>query len=627
MLIDIIKQGKIVKRVDRVLGGLSWDNELMYVPSLDLTLPIEYLDYFDGREDVLIHVNNKVFFGHVKNNITINKAEETIRVPLSHIISEWEYRQISVNDAIAEGSVNAVFKGDKTKKSAKNDEGITASDFSLLSKEVKKLTNAKAIRKAGAHAWNTNNGDPVEITKVDYSKVKAKDGEYKVTFETAKGTSVTINVTVNANVKMGGERTNRDGKEKKIKITARQFTINIESAELTDGQLIKISKAKAWKYRKPDDEIPVKVQSNGIRPQVGEYQVVFSATRDGKTATVQITVTVEETQDPPAPDVEPTIIDQIEDIYDDANFAYPGWTIDYEDDDAKNRVIEYVYSRQNKLEALTKTMELTTDLFWRVVNTAERRVEIGKFGQKKPYTISLKPSGKTNRRIISEPEITKDFENVINVATVYSDKSDSGMSSLTLREVLEEKEDEAILKLKEKFPVVILRANVNNERDYTRYAEIPKIAPNNQYEYAVIDTESVALESGILIEGTYAFNDLGAFNTEGKKITDGKRKRASRTAYRAAIRRLRQARRNYKMTVTVEEMPTDVNVGDRIRLIYDNSIWKLDSCSNYWKKVLTHDDWFYIEKISWDIDELGNETNTLTLTKYIRVERETDNQQ
>ena len=240
--------------------------------------------------------------------------------------------------------------------------------------------------------------------------------------------------------------------------------------------------------------------------------------------------------------------------------------------------------------------------------------------------ISLKPSGEMNRRIITEPTVTPDYENVINVATVYSEKSNGGMSSLTLREVYNDTDDGEIEKLKQDFPVVILHSNVNNERDYTRYVtQYPELAPNNELEYAVLDTESIALESGTLIEGTFAFNDLGAIGIENTKFTNKQRIRASKTVYKAAIRQLKEARRNYRFECTVEEMPPDVNVGDMIRVVYDNKIWNLEACSNYWKKILSLSDWFYIEKMTWDIKSDGTETNTLTLVKYLKIERETGN--
>lgn len=626
MYFEIYKQGKLIKRGTQIIGGLSWDNEVMTIPSLDLELPAEYAEYFDGREDVKVFVNGKVFWGHLRSNYTLNKDEEIITLPLEHIVCEWEYRQISINHAVSDGKINVVFKGDKVRKNVGNQEGITAVDFTLTSKQVKaNVSDAVLIEEAHVQAWNLLNGDPIAVTTVDRSKLKAKEDTYDITFKTAKGTSITVECTVQPNINVGGLRY-KSNKADKEKIEARRFSIDINDADLTDKDLIKISKAKAWVYRKPKNKIDVRVASSDLEQKVGAYTVTFETVTGKTSVTIDVKVTDEEN----FPTLEPAVVDDLQDIYNDMNMAYPGWQIDWQDDSA-DRTIDYVYSRQNKLEALTQTMEITPDLFWRVGFTGEKLIEVGKFGKEQPYTISTKPSGKTNRRMITEPEITPDYENVINVATVYSERSDGGMGTLTLREVYE---DKALLEQgridtliqDEKFPVVILHANVNNERDYTQYiTQYPKLAPNNEYEYAILDTESIALESGILIEGTFAFNDLGAFETESKKITDAKRIQAATTVYNAGIRKLKEARRNYRFDVTVEEMPAEVNVGDKVRVLYDNSIWHLEECSSYWKKIIQMSDYFYIEHIGYEIDETGMETDTLTLVKYLKVERETSN--
>ena len=57
---------------------------------------------------------------------------------------------------------------------------------------------------------------------------------------------------------------------------------------------------------------------------------------------------------------------KLQDVLKDKDFIYDdSWTLSV-DDDAKEEEIDYVYSRQGKLEALTQTMELTQDLWWRV---------------------------------------------------------------------------------------------------------------------------------------------------------------------------------------------------------------------------------------------------------------------
>ena len=538
MYFEIWKNDSLIKRGTKTLNELSWDNELMVAPSTNLTLPIEHLDYLDGREEIKIFVNDKIFWGIVWG-IEVDKDAETIDLDLRHVITEWEYRQISVNNAMSNKELNIVYKGDEVTENTSQDEAITASEFSCSLSTAKKLNLSTIIAKTHASAWKISNGDKVAITKYTLYKTEdnkdteisqiTEDGDYKVKLSTAKGTSVTVGINASS-----------------------------------------------------------------------DYEAEYSTLDDE------------------------SVIDNLEDIYTDENFVYAGWQVEFQD--GADEMIDYVYSRQSKLEALTQTMELTADLFWRVgFDVNHKVVEIGSFGEKKPYVISTKPSGESNIHIINEPRIEYDFENVINVATVYSDKSDSGMSSLTLREVYV---DQSLQK--DGFPVVILRADVNNERDYSKYgtpdAQPEKLASNNYYEYAILDEESIALESGKLIEGTYAFNDLSPFEIEGNSIPDEKRIKAAKQVYEAVVKKLIQARRNYSYVVDVEEIPPDLKPGDKVRFLYDNLMYELGECSSYYKKILQMDDYFYITRIEYNIDDIGNEVDTVTLSKWIRIERETSNE-
>lgn len=513
MYFEIYRQHKLIKRGTKTLSDLSWSNELMFAPNTSMVLPIEYLPYINGREEIKIFINDKCFWGIIKD-VNIDKVNETIDISIEHVITEWEYRQVAINTAVSREMLNVIYKG--ATNASKGGQSITANDFTVSLKQLP-LSDSQIISKAGAYAWD-NNGDPLTISVS--GTIESKKGDYTIKLSTKNGTTISIKVSVN-------------DKDKESDVT------------------------------------------------------------------------------------DPEIIDKITDIYNDKGFVYPGWVVDIEEDE-QSTMIDYVYSRQSKLEALTKTCELTSDLFWRVGFTNEKIVEIGDFGTLKPYIISAKPSGESNIHILTEPQIDYDFDDVINVASVYGDKSDSGMSSVTLRDIYMDESSQV-----DGFPVVILREAVNNERDYSPYIQYPKLASNNYDEYAVIDEESVALEDGVLIEGTFNYNDLSAFSTDDKIVSDNDRKAAARAVYQASIRKLKQARRSYDIEVVTEEIPLDLTVGDKVRFIYDNSLWVMEECSSYWQKILAYDDEFFVTKIEYNFDQNGVETNVLTLTKWLKIDRDT----
>ena len=140
------------------------------------------------------------------------------------------------------------------------------------------------------------------------------------------------------------------------------------------------------------------------------------------------------------------------------------------------------------------------------------------------------------------------------------------------------------------------------------------------------------MEGGILSEGTFAFNDLSPFEIERDEdgfeieVSDEDRIKAARTAYSASIRKLKLSRRTFEITLTTEELPADIAPGDKILFIYDNLLYILEECSSYMKKVLSYDDWFYVTSIDYDIDPTGAEVDTITLEKYLKIDRETSNE-
>ncbi|EPH95574.1 bacteriophage peptidoglycan hydrolase [Enterococcus faecalis 06-MB-DW-09] len=408
---EIWDDGKLLKRGKKILNTLSWSNEMLYVPETVVVLPIEYLEYLNGRPEIKLFINNKVFHALILNP-EVDNENGLVSIEVVHVIHEWTYRQLSTN------------------------------------------------------------------------------------------------------------------------LACKNRTIN--------------------------------------------------------------------------------------DIYSTYDFKYSGaWNMDFLQNVANHR-IDYVYSRQDKLEGLNKTCQLTDDVFWRVGFNFGRRLELGTFGEKKQYTISRKPASKQNIQMITEPVINHDYESVKNIATVYGEKSDSGMSSMSLRDVYVDPGSQI-----PGFPVRVLRKGINNERGYN-YMEFTKLASNNNVEYSVVDEESIKIEANTVIETSYSFNDLAPFAIDSETISDEDRSIASKAAYEAAVKRLKLSRRKYSFTFTVSELPADLNVGDKIRFLYDYHRLITSECGDYLKEIMIKDDWFYLTGIDYDFDENGTEINTVTLSKFLVIEREGD---
>ena len=585
MFYEIYKKGNLVYRGTELLSGISFDNELMYTPTLDLTLPITHLEYLSEFGWMKVYCNDKVFFGIIMG-FEPDKDAETVSVDLNHIVHEWTFREISVNNAIKEKNINIIYLEEKEETVETTKEDIQTGMAVNWFYKHEAYTYYSMTNRLGPNTFDSSSAVYCALVSAGI-------------FEQGKMGTIT---TLPNDLEATGWKKITEGYKK-----GDVFVFQ----DGTGGHAI----GQAGMFINDSDVIYMSIKANGIviEPFNFKWATVYNYPAKSK-ASKQVVKELEE--------IDPKVVDQIENIYEDYNFAYPGWEIDFSKK-AKEEKIDYVYSRQNKLDALTKTCELTEDLFWRVWFRDERKIEISEFGEQKPYVLSLKPTGKTNIRIVTEPNIEYDFSDVINVATVYSAKSDSGMSSLTMREIYED-----VYRQEEGFPVIILKPNVNNERDYSKYIQQPKaVAPNNELEYAVIDLEGVAEAGGYLVESSFAFNDLSPFavdNEDGKTttITDKDRVLAATQAYKAAIRKLKAARAKYKIEIETEELPVDINVGDKVRLLYDNNVIILEACSNYMKKILAYDDYFYVSHIGYNIDESGGELDTITLSKDLVIDRE-----
>ncbi len=186
-------------------------------------------------------------------------------------------------------TVNAVVYDETTTNTTKN-EIIGANDFRIAVDSVSALDDATAIDLARAKAESTLDGANVAITVVDRSKIKDEKGTYPVTFKTAAGTSVTVNVMVYDKVVTQGN----------VAIAANAFSVAVDEVTtetLNDGavskdRLIELAQAAAWRVS-DSANITIVSATSTIQAAKGTYDVTFTSEAvDGNTATVTVPVTV-----------------------------------------------------------------------------------------------------------------------------------------------------------------------------------------------------------------------------------------------------------------------------------------------------------------------------------------------
>lgn len=285
--------------------------------------------------------------------------------------------------------------------------------------------------------------------------------------------------------------------------------------------------------------------------------------------------------------------------------------IKYVDDYAEKNLIEYEFSNETFLEFLTKVCEKTTSLYWRVNRYDPYLIEFGIFGIKKDVLIN------EYNHLVSLDSVEENYEDTINIAVAMSDKSDSGASSLTLRDIFHNPRF-----MLEGFPVIKTGNKVNSQRSYD-YPQLPVFAPEIiGDEFAVIDTEGIALEAGELYWGTVTDNDTQSIAEDNKEITDADRLKATEQLYRTAIRRLKNSRRKIIYSMTIEPITERrVQPGDRVMFVLNAGVWELTACTKYYEKILKESSWFFVTKLT-DTYSNGTHLQKVELSKFLHSDRD-----
>lgn len=285
--------------------------------------------------------------------------------------------------------------------------------------------------------------------------------------------------------------------------------------------------------------------------------------------------------------------------------------IKYVDDYAEKNLIEYEFSNETFLEFLTKVCEKTTSLYWRVNRYDPYLIEFGIFGIKKDVLIN------EYNHLVSLDSVDENYEDTINIAVAMSDKSDSGASSLTLRDIFHNPRF-----MLEGFPVIKTGNKVNSQRSYD-YPQLPVFAPEIiGDEFAVMDTEGIALEAGELYWGTVTDNDTQSIAEDNREITDADRLKATEQLYRTAIRRLKNSRRKVIYSMTIEPITEKrVQPGDRVMFVLNAGVWELTACTKYYEKILKESSWFFVTKLT-DTYSNGTHLQKVELSKFLHSDRD-----
>lgn len=285
-------------------------------------------------------------------------------------------------------------------------------------------------------------------------------------------------------------------------------------------------------------------------------------------------------------------------------FNHEGWTFRVFDD-AKDVRFTYLFSNQDKLTALTDVCRQTEDVFWRVSLTEMRTIEIGKFGEYKELMVD-----ETN--ILGDSfEIEEDYQDICNYGIYFTDKSDSGTTALTLRDVYNRPELQ-----NPNFPIILTGQEINTERNYD-YMDLIPFGANNHGDYAVLDNEGVALEAGQIYEAAFTSNDVQSVAKNNEEITDADRLEASKMLYTQAVRKLIHSRRKIGYSFQISNFPAYYNVGDKIRLTIIDQILAITNCSNYYKKLLCISDYFFVTSVTERVQSGGGIIYDLTVEKYL----------
>ena len=239
----------------------------------------DYKVYFEDRQfacvDKGFEKNENVEVVIRPEDISIVSPEEgllkgTVR---SVMFKGIHYETIVETRAGASITVKMTVADNKPVYNEEAGEKMSANDFYLDISDIDELTKADIIARADAQAWDAESDNWISITKVEYH-IEKKNGTYPVTFHTAAGSSVTVNMIVAEESKVEDEHFDEV-------IYAVNFFKNID--ELRESVALETdlktwANASAWHLADDNVNVAITCVEYNFDPEnltVGTYDVTF----------------------------------------------------------------------------------------------------------------------------------------------------------------------------------------------------------------------------------------------------------------------------------------------------------------------------------------------------------------
>ena len=154
-------------------------------------------------------------------------------------------------------------------------EKISANDFYVDIDDVKGLDDKEIIALSNAQAWEVESDEFISIAKVEY-ELSEEEGQYPVTFTTAKGTSIERTIFIVDQPVVKNEKAN----EAVMAFNFFKTVDELQESQALDTDIKTWANAQAWKLRDEEQSVDLRVDYDFDAEDIKEgiYKVTFWTT-------------------------------------------------------------------------------------------------------------------------------------------------------------------------------------------------------------------------------------------------------------------------------------------------------------------------------------------------------------